>query len=206
MGGTPPNGVVFKHPGAVHHARWKAKAIYNLKIFIFRDQFDLTKTEVRGVRQVCIFVMKFYIKAPNNDLMLMKSLLSYKTINSAVSKNASEKMANHLWYLSEELAGLALFDTNVLPEIKKKMVTAMKSRKRTVSNKKRFLINKKKLKTLLTKDLIDFVSNKSLVLFERFGLCTDFLDVDISLWSTVKSFQENSQFFSTLRIKLIIYH
>jgi len=39
LGGT--RGISFQYPGAMHHTRWmsKPKAIYSLKIFIFRKQF-----------------------------------------------------------------------------------------------------------------------------------------------------------------------
>lgn len=210
LGAIPPNGVMFKRPGAVHHARWMAKAIYNLKIFLFRNQFKLTNSEMKGVRQVCVFVIKFYVKiwfsatsaitAPNNDLKLMQELISYNKINPLVSKNASEKMAKHLWYLSEELAALSLFDMNVSLEIKKKIVTALKSNEGTLINKKRFQIKDKNFKTLLKKDLSDFVSKKSLILFERFGLCTDFLNVDIAIWPIHESYQNNLQFFNLLKV------
>lgn len=56
------------------------------------------------------------------------------------------------------------------------------------------------MNTLLIKDLSHFVSKRSLVLFERFGLSTEFLDVDITLWASHRSFQENIQFFSTLKV------
>ena len=45
--------------------------------------------------------------APHSDFLLLKSLLDYITINPAISKTASLKFSNHLWYLSPELAGLA---------------------------------------------------------------------------------------------------
>ena len=35
----------FKKPGAVHHARWMAKAIYMLKLHLFRDQVILLESE-----------------------------------------------------------------------------------------------------------------------------------------------------------------
>ncbi|KAK0050926.1 hypothetical protein Bpfe_019652 [Biomphalaria pfeifferi] len=35
LGGSPPKGIRFKAPGALHHARWMAKIIYGLKIWIF---------------------------------------------------------------------------------------------------------------------------------------------------------------------------
>jgi len=37
LGETPPNGTNFRQPGAYHLARWMAKAIYCLKIFMFRQ-------------------------------------------------------------------------------------------------------------------------------------------------------------------------
>jgi len=32
LGGTPPRGIRFRYPGAIHHARWMARAIYSLKM------------------------------------------------------------------------------------------------------------------------------------------------------------------------------
>jgi len=45
MGHGPPRGVHLTKPGAMHRARWMAKAIYSLKIFCFRSQFHLTSRE-----------------------------------------------------------------------------------------------------------------------------------------------------------------
>lgn len=74
---------IFKRPGAMHHARWMAKAIYSLKIFMFQDQFQLSLSETNSLRQVRIFMILFYLKmwytatsailAPNNDLELLKN-------------------------------------------------------------------------------------------------------------------------------------
>lgn len=77
LGGTSPQNAKFKVPGAVHHARWLAKAIYCLKMFIFRKQFHLSKKELNALREVCVFIVTTYIQgwyiapaginAPNND-------------------------------------------------------------------------------------------------------------------------------------------
>lgn len=123
----------------MHHARWMAKAIYSLKIFIFRDEFKLTNREIRDLRQVCIFVILIYLKlwftsssaiqAPKNDLELMKKLILYKNINLSIAKKACKKMADHLWYLNEELAALSLFDDEVPMELKKKCVKQFELKK-----------------------------------------------------------------------------
>ena len=45
LGGTPPRSISFRGLGASHHARWMVKAIYCLKIYLFRGEFTLTKEE-----------------------------------------------------------------------------------------------------------------------------------------------------------------
>ena len=35
--------VMLNAPGAVHHTRWMVKAIYCIKIFLFHEEFKLTK-------------------------------------------------------------------------------------------------------------------------------------------------------------------
>lgn len=62
LGQTPPNGIFFKVPGPIHHARWMAKAIYSLKIFLFRNEFKLTLKENNAFRDLCIFIVRLYIK------------------------------------------------------------------------------------------------------------------------------------------------
>ena len=38
----PPQGVKFRNPGPVHHARWVSKVLYAFKIWMFRKQLKLT--------------------------------------------------------------------------------------------------------------------------------------------------------------------
>ncbi|XP_044592956.1 uncharacterized protein LOC123270876 [Cotesia glomerata] len=95
LGSCPTDTYTFKRPGAMHHARWMSQAIYSLKMFIFRDQFHLSPREIKSLRQVCIFVILFYIEAwytatsailaPHKDLELMKNLILNKKIDSVVS-------------------------------------------------------------------------------------------------------------------------
>lgn len=82
LGGRSMEGKSFRALGPIHHARWMAKAIYSLKIFLFRDQFHLTSQEKSGLRDVCVFIIHIYqrawftasnpVTAPNNDFILMK--------------------------------------------------------------------------------------------------------------------------------------
>jgi len=60
--GVPKKGIYFRSPGGLHRARWMAKAIYYLKIYLFRGQFKLTEKEYAGICDICIFTVRIYIK------------------------------------------------------------------------------------------------------------------------------------------------
>jgi len=49
LGGMPVKGITLKTPAGLHRARWMAKAIYALKVWMFRGQFKLTKAEEKGL-------------------------------------------------------------------------------------------------------------------------------------------------------------
>jgi hypothetical protein len=137
LGSEPPRGIRFLAPGAMHKARWMAKAIYAIKMWMFKGQFPLTKKEEAGIRDIAIFVVRFYLKAwfeaalptaaPLNDLLLLKNLQQYKTANSTVANAALKKLAGHLWYLSEELVAFAFFDERVPIDTKAKMIQALQN-------------------------------------------------------------------------------
>jgi len=40
LGGTPPRGIRFRYPGTIHRARWMARAIYSIKMWLFRKQYE----------------------------------------------------------------------------------------------------------------------------------------------------------------------
>ena len=130
-----PEGQQIIAPGAVHRARWMAKIIYCLKIYLFRSQFELTAGELRGLREFNVFVLKVYlmawytcqssVAAPRNDMNLFKQLVAYKAENETVAADAITSFSNHLWYLSETLVGLSFFDSSVSDDIKLAMVESL---------------------------------------------------------------------------------
>lgn len=210
LGVVPQDEVSFKCPGAIHHARWMAKAIYSLKIFIFRDEFGLTARELNSLRQICIFTIMVYLKAwfsstsaiaaANHDLDFLKKLIEYKKIDASISSATCEKMTSHLWYLNDELAILSLFDDTVPIDMKKKIVEAVKVRDGIDSKVKRFEIDYKNINSIIQTDLSYFVSQKSLNLFKIFDLPYDFLDVDIELWTSNESYAENEEYFKQMKV------
>lgn len=208
--GTTTTNITFKHPGPVHHARWMAKAIYSLKIFLFINEFHLTKSEIDGLRELCLFIIIFYLKAwftapcaitaPNNDLTLIKELISYERFNNSLSQTCSQKLADHLWYLNNELSVLSLFDKNVSVGTKKRIVHALKNCKANETTTNRFIIDKKNLESLLNKDLSQFVSMRSINIFESFDLSYEFIDEDVTLWPQNPNFLENLEYFGKLQV------
>jgi hypothetical protein len=58
LGGTPEKGISVRTPAGRHRARWMAKAIYSLKVYLFREQIKLTKREEKGIRKICVFYSK----------------------------------------------------------------------------------------------------------------------------------------------------
>ncbi|GBN35816.1 hypothetical protein AVEN_136995-1 [Araneus ventricosus] len=175
-------------PGAMHQARWMSKMLYYLKIWMFSCQFTITPTEEKGLQKICIFAIHVYLKAwmtaslpqnaPYNDFNLMKSLLKFKKIDEEIRKVASEKLANHLWYLSEDLVALALFDNQVSHCIKKQMIKAMKE----VNGKNLAKRPDIKLKNFMDMKFEDFVTKRSALLFNRMSLPDTFLHVDPQIW------------------------
>ena len=132
LGKIDPNEVKFYKPGAEHHARFMGKAIYVLKFYLFRDSLNLSHADRESFLDISLFIVFVYIKfwytalfalsAPNNDLMLIKTLCKYEDVNKQISEVALSKLKNHLWYLCPETSVLSLFDSQVSEETKKKMV------------------------------------------------------------------------------------
>ena len=117
----------------MHCARWMTKAIHEIKIWLFRDQFQMTASEKRGIRDRATFAviihLKTWITAPIgveallNELRCMIELLKYP--HEAIFSTTSKTLGLHLWYFSEELVGLALFDSRVSVEMKRLMLATM---------------------------------------------------------------------------------
>jgi hypothetical protein len=182
-----------------------AKVIYAIKIWLFRDQFRLTASEEKGIRDLAVFAVIIYlrawmtaplaIEAPLNDFTLMRQLLRYP--NTAVSTATSKKLGLHLWYLSEELVGMALFDSRLSSESKTLMLEAMRDvapdhpPKTPCVESASFLSNR---------GLEQFCTTNSKKLFQRLALPDEFLAKDPSLWGEDESFIAASKIVKSLAV------
>lgn len=210
LGGMSTEKIQFRRPGAAHHARWLAKGIYCLKIFMFKKQFSLKKKEIDGLRRICIFIVCFYIKAwyrapiaitaPNQDLSLIQSLIRFKETDVGISEAAVSKLCGHLWYISEHLVALSLFDPTVSVPEKLKIVHALKTKEGTKNPQKRIIINPANYDSLLGKNLSDFASKNSLFLFKQFDLSYTFLDKAPELFDKDQTYLNCLKIFKSLRV------
>lgn len=62
LDGAQGQKVKFLQPGAYHHARWMSKAIYSLKIYLFRKSFALPSVLERSLFDLCQFIVFVYVK------------------------------------------------------------------------------------------------------------------------------------------------
>lgn len=173
-------GGSFRTCGPTSHAKFMRKDIYAFKIYLFREQFTLTMRESNGLRDICIFLVQLYFKAwftctnalraPNQDLNFLKDSITYA------------KWKNHLWYLAAETVALFFFDSDVSLEEKQNMVGRLQSTEPITKLKDDRKISEPKL--LLNNILSDFVSYKTKNFFDAFGLTSEFLQQDPSVWET----------------------
>lgn len=123
---------------------------------MFQDQFDLNSSELSGLREICIFVVLFYIKAwyqapsavraPQCDLTLLQQLIVYSKSNKKIAEAALAKLVRHLWYLTPETAALGFFDPDVPLEVKLKMSQVIKSKEGSGRDVKKITIPQKNTK------------------------------------------------------------
>ncbi|XP_015122332.1 uncharacterized protein LOC107044808 [Diachasma alloeum] len=214
LGGNLKKGNRFRALGPIHHARWMAKAIYSLKMFLFRDQFHLTSSEESGLRELCIFIVVLYqkawftasnpITAPNNDWQLLKKIAqnidTVGSVSSKICKAVFHKFEKHLWYLSEELIAFAFFDKNVSIEIKRKMCQALKTHSAFNSERNPRAIEIKDQRAVQELDLDSFVNEKTINFFKILTIDSSFLDSDPTTWETREDFIKAFEIVKSLHV------
>lgn len=205
LGAKPEEGIVIRKPGAYHRARWMAKLIYCLKIFLFRSQFILTAQEIKGLRDFNVFIVSCYLKmwftapspsvSPRNDLELLSRLEDYANINKSVSMAALKSFSGHLWYISETLVGLSFFDPQVPANIKREMVQALE--RPGNANPVRKL---KYCSTISRKKLSDFVTSNSYILLRILSASLTFLQIDPTLWERNAEYIQAKQKVDAIKV------
>jgi hypothetical protein len=178
-----------------------AKIIYSLKIYLFRNQFKLTKSELNGLRRFVLFAVSVYVSAwvkapdaaaaPANDL---QKIVLYK--DAGISKAASVAFSRHLWYIGGELIALSFFDRNVSVETKIKMFYAM-NRPADGSTSKRRTVD---LSNVAELTLPDFVTQSVMQLIDSLMLPSEYLSVSPAEWNDRQDDQAAVRRVQALRV------
>ena len=124
--GGQVEGFQFKHPGACHHARFMAKAIYSTKMALLSNihvMDDDSKSIIIELAEFCaVFYGLWFLKsavpqcAPGNDCSIIKQMKLYKEVKPDVAIAVLNAMQGQSWYLTPPFVVLALLDDDVPEE------------------------------------------------------------------------------------------
>lgn len=206
--GHTPAKIHWRAPGAVHHARWMAKLLYSIKIYLFRDDngFVTTPREKAQLERFVKFGVLVYVKywveaplasnAPWSDLSLWNDMTKYKDIDPEVAEIVQNAFKSHLWYLSDELVGLSLFSKKVSVEDKVAIVEKMTCEPADRKVRGNAAILNKKAKACLA----DFASKRSLQLFKKLAINTSFLTNHPNEWTNDLEYIKGQNIISNLKV------
>lgn len=134
---------------------------------------------------------------------------TYKSINISVAEKAISKFLNHLYYLNEECVGFSLFDDRINAESKTKMAEKLlmfveENQIEDEEISKKLIIKQENLKKFIATDsssiLIELFSKNTVKLLKRFGVSTDFLQSDPSMWNNLDDYKKGKDIIKRLKI------
>lgn len=190
-------GNTFKVPGATTNARWMCRAIYALKLYLFRDHVELRTEFVASLERFCLFISLLYLKywnqssnttdAPFNDLQFLKELDLYARIDKPVSDVAIKSFTRHLWYLSDELILLSLFSNKVSAREKMNMCEVIEYQ---VGDRTQNSIKySDEIENIQEMELHQFISKRSLFLLHQLHIDITFVADDPADWNESETYR-----------------
>lgn len=196
---TKANQVQFRTLQNPSNARFMSSAIQGLQCFLFRNNLDWEgrETVISQLPRFCIFLTLIYVRYWNrsnslfdagiNDLNILKELEEYKIIDNELANIAIDALSRHLYYLSEELIVLCLFSDKLSASCKSEIATKLSQlnvelpERNLRSNHIKFNGN---VEDWRERELIDFVGERSLFLFQLLDIQYTFLNLDATHWAT----------------------
>ncbi|KAG7156396.1 hypothetical protein Hamer_G006142 [Homarus americanus] len=205
LGVNPPRGTHFLRPGACHHARWMAKIIYYLKIYMFSHQLELSSDLCVKLQRMAIFVSLLYTPAwlkspvaedaPVNDLQLHHELLRYRAVDCEVADAALAVASRHLWYLRPQTVVLSLCSEKLSAAEKKEMATKLSCLEETNDYANDNLVIQQ------TTRLSDLIDERSWMIFKEHHVCgTAWLMSPVEDWEKNEEFMKLKDFSRSLKV------
>lgn len=187
-------------PGCTSRARWMQKAIYSLKMYLFRKQTEIDDIEL--LEDICLFIVIVYIPywydcttsthTLKNDIDFIKKMKDFNNVNEEISKASLNQFTKgnggHLWYMGYHLSALGFFDERITIEDKRKMVADIHTKKKDSEDDNRRL----KFSETTEYEISDSISEATLEFFEIMYLdhLLTFLDKDPEDWENDESYRE----------------
>lgn len=150
----------------------------------------MSKTEMNSLRWICLFVCTIYVNfwfaaplaadAPTNDLLMLQLIEDFKHVDYKIAEVAEKKLRMHLWYLSEDLAALPLFSDDVSDEDKEAIINSLK-RDPNPDDVRRLAPSM--IPEFRNLSITQFVTRRSLNLFESLRLQPEFLTASVNTWT-----------------------
>ena len=206
----------IRKPGACHRARFMASCLYLYKIYMFQSQFlELTPEQASEVgimvEYIALIHVPYFLQCPIAasaprqdrdfwvDLLVYKDCFDHHSVQFEMVSSVQKNFHNHLWYLTEQLVILGLFDEHLSNEERKSMAVKLCSQ----AKPRNFPPAKPKFpKNLLTNDpqLDSFIGPKSWLLFEKLGANGAWLNTDPEEWVNDEEHQRMSNFIRDLKV------
>ncbi|KAG0727834.1 hypothetical protein GWK47_033797 [Chionoecetes opilio] len=120
LGDTPPRGIHWSRPGAIHQARWMAKpVIFYEDVHVFLSSWSKDEKTVVKLERLNLFLGLFIspmwmsstlaADAPANDLQFMKDMGEVQENRSRDCSGSATKLEKPQVVLTQEVVPFALF-------------------------------------------------------------------------------------------------
>ena len=188
----------MRYPGAFTYARFLAKSLYLIKMSMMLDVIpeEIIPAEKRNsVDQMVLFIVLFHARyflqaflpaaAPRLDLQYWCDMREYSKFDEEVANEVLLSILRQLWYLTEELCILSLFDKGLPFEIRNDIARALLSNPRPVffpPGKPQF---PEKARLMNNPELKDFVGPRSWLLFHLLHVSDpEWLNLPADTWES----------------------
>jgi hypothetical protein len=209
LGQTPPRGVHFLKPGAIHQARWMACNLYASKMFMFAKQMQYDDDTVNKLTRINMFLCLFYVPlwlkassgadAPILDLQLFCEMTEYRSIDEEVANTVLAKINNHRWYLTQEIVPFTLFSSSSMATTEIKKELAAKILATPVPESFRF--GRPIFPDLSgNKHLADLIGAESHTLFGALNISNNWLKLPVEQWHTDADFCTAETFVRSVKV------
>ena len=195
VGGATPLPFVMRHPGPFHQARFLHKSLYLIKMSMMLDIIpedvvpaDKRESVDRMVRLIVLFHAKYFLQAflpaagTRLDLGHWNDMVEYYRFDEEVAGEVKDSILRQLWYLTQELSVLSLFDHGLQHQERSEIARALLS-----YPKPPVFPPGKPIFPVLSNDptprIVDFIGPKSWLLFDLLTKDGEWLRLPAEQWN-----------------------